>query len=138
MGAVFGIFLGYYNFSSQVLGKNYNELLAQIHFWLTFISVNIIFAPMHWLGLNGMPRRISDYPDVYLEWNYLSSLGSSISIISVILFIYIIYDQIINENKLKKNGNYEFFNNKEKINYSLDLILKFPPNYHHFKQLPIA
>nr|CAI5371877.1 COX1.CDS.1 [Saccharomyces cerevisiae]CAI6381306.1 COX1.CDS.1 [Saccharomyces cerevisiae] len=61
MGAIFSLFAGYYYWSPQILGLNYNEKLAQIQFWLIFIGANVIFFPMHFLGINGMPRRIPDY-----------------------------------------------------------------------------
>ena len=65
MGAVFGLFAGFYFWIGKITGLQYPETLGQIHFWLTFIGVNITFFPMHFLGIAGMPRRIPDYPDVY-------------------------------------------------------------------------
>lgn len=92
MGAVSGMFAGFYYWIEKMTGLAYNEALAQIHFWVFFIGVNITFFPMHFMGLAGMPRRISDYPDAFLRWNQLSSLGSIISVISALLFFYIVYD----------------------------------------------
>ena len=88
-----------------MLGLDYNEKLAQIQFWLIFIGANITFLPMHFLGINGMPRRIPDYPDAFAGWNYISSIGSFITLISLMLFIYIIYDQLINGLSYKNNIN---------------------------------
>ena len=65
MGAVFGIFTGFYFWIGKISGRRYPEVLGQIHFWLFFIGVNVTFFPMHFLGLAGMPRRIPDYPDIY-------------------------------------------------------------------------
>ena len=97
MGAVFGIFAAWYFWIEKMTGLKYNEFLGQIHFWLFFAGVNITFFPMHFLGLAGMPRRIPDYPDAYSTWNFVASFGSYISIISVILFIYIVYDTLTNK-----------------------------------------
>lgn len=65
MGAVFALFAGFYHWFSFLTGKSYSEVLGQLHFWSTFVGVNITFFPMHFLGLSGMPRRIPDYPDVF-------------------------------------------------------------------------
>ena len=81
MGAIFSLFAGYYYWSPQILGLNYNEKLAQIQFWLIFIGANVIFFPMHFLGINGMPRRIPDYPDAFAGWNYVASIGSFIALL---------------------------------------------------------
>lgn len=91
MGAVFALFAGVYYWINKISGARYIEELGQIHFWITFIGVNITFFPMHWLGLSGMPRRIPDYPDQYAFWNYVCSFGSYVSIVGALLFFYIIF-----------------------------------------------
>jgi heme/copper-type cytochrome/quinol oxidase subunit 1 len=91
MGAVFGIFAGWYYWIGKITGLTYPETLGRIHFWLFFIGVNVTFFPMHFLGLAGMPRRIPDYPDAFLGWNVIASFGSYISVISTVLFFYIVY-----------------------------------------------
>ena len=95
MGAVFGIFAGFYYWVERITSFNVNEFLATIHFWTFFFGVNLTFFPMHFLGLAGMPRRIPDYPDAYWGWNNVSSIGSFITVISSLLFFYIIYDLFI-------------------------------------------
>ena len=90
MGAVFGFFAAFYFWFWKLVGLNYSEKLAQTHFWLTILGVNITFFPMHFLGLNAMPRRIPDYPDVYSLWNAVSSFGSVFTFLSVIWFYYVI------------------------------------------------
>ena len=94
MGAVFGIFAGVYFWFEKISGCNYSIVLSKIHFWLFFIGVNLTFFPMHFLGLAGMPRRIPDYPDAYAGWNFIATLGSHISILSLIVFVIIIIDAL--------------------------------------------
>lgn len=86
MGAVFGIFSGFYYWFFKITGFRFLESFAQLHFFITFLGVNITFFPMHFLGLAGMPRRIPDYPDVYVCWNFLASIGSYISVFGAIVF----------------------------------------------------
>jgi len=92
MGAVFAIFAGFYYWIEKIVGFQYNKLLANIHFTLFFIGVNITFMPLHFLGLSGHPRRIPDQADYYQGWNEIATWGSSISIIATLLFFYIIFD----------------------------------------------
>lgn len=91
-----------------MFGLYYNERLAQIQFWILFIGSNCTFMPLHFLGLQALPRRYPNYPDAYYGWNLVSSFGSIISTISVILFFYIIYDQLVNG-----LNNKHFFNNPD-------------------------
>lgn len=145
MGAVFSLLGGYYYWSPQMLGLYYNEKLAQIQFWLIFIGANTIFLPMHFLGLNGMPRRIPDYPDAFAGWNYVSSVGSIISIISLFLFTYVIYDQLVNGLTNKVNNNAVVYAKapdfvesnaiylaQDNKSSSLDFLLNSPPLVHSF------
>jgi len=109
MGAVFGIFAGFYYWVEKVLALKYNELLAKIHFWTFFISVNITFFPMHFLGLAGMPRRIPDYPDAFAGWNQICSAGSFLSVFSTCLFFYIVYDMFVTQYTLEKNNPWKHY-----------------------------
>lgn len=97
MGAVFGIFAGLYFWCYKILGLKFNFQLSEIHFCLFFIGVNWTFFPMHFLGLGGMPRRIPDYPEAYQGWNMVSTWGSYISLVSLMLFLYILYETLIQE-----------------------------------------
>jgi len=103
MGAVFALFAGFYYWAGKIVGKQYNEVLGQIHFWIMFIGVNLTFFPQHFLGLQGLPRRIPDYPDAFAGWNAVSSFGSLISVVATLLFVYIIYDLFINGKEVGKN-----------------------------------
>ncbi len=91
MGAVFSIFAGYYFWLGKITGLQYPEILGKIHFWLTFVGVNLTFFPMHFLGLAGMPRRIPDFPDAYAGWNSVASYGSYLSAFSGAFFFYVLF-----------------------------------------------
>lgn len=100
MGAVFGVFGGFYFWISKICGYKYNEMLGRIHFWSFFFGVNITFFPMHFLGLAGMPRRIPDYTTAFFGWNTIASFGSMISLGATIVFIYIIFDALTNNKRM--------------------------------------
>jgi cytochrome c oxidase subunit 1 len=91
MGAVFAIFAGFYFWFHKMTGLVIPEVLGRLHFWITFVGVNLTFFPMHFLGLAGMPRRISDYPDAYAGWNKIASIGSWMSALGLLYFLFIIY-----------------------------------------------
>lgn len=144
MGVVFALFAGYYYWVSKLTGRDYNELLGQIHFWTLFVGANLTFFPMHFLGISGMPRRIPDYPDIFYMWNSVSSYGSIISSISTIIFIYSIFELCVFElNAGVKRTNWNipsFFNfNTFNVNYgsSLEWVLPSPPKFHTYNHLPM-
>lgn len=87
LGAVFGLFAGFYYWIEKISGKKYSEFLGKLHFFLMFIGVNTLFFPMHFMGLGGMPRRIPDYPDAYAGWNMVSTVGSVITLVGVVVFL---------------------------------------------------
>ena len=91
MGAVFGIFAGVYYWWEKLFGVVLPTLAGRIHFWITFIGVNLTFFPMHFLGLAGMPRRIPDYPDAFLGWNQIASVGSNISLYGLFFFFFVLW-----------------------------------------------
>jgi cytochrome c oxidase subunit 1 len=90
LGAMFAIFAGFYYWVGKMTGRQYPESMGKIHFWLTFIGVNLTFFPQHFLGLAGMPRRIPDYPDAYAGWNMISSIGSFIAGASAVYFVLVL------------------------------------------------
>ena len=113
MGVVFGLFAAFYFWIDVITGLKYSDILGRIHFWLTFVGVNLTFFPMHFLGLAGMPRRIPDYPDIYWSWNYFSSVGSLISVFGVAVFFWVIIEIIIENNLFFQYKNfYVLFLNK--------------------------
>src|SRR5574341_46787 len=88
LGATFGIFAAWYYWFPKISGYMYNEAIAKAHFWFTFVGVNLVFFPQHFLGLSGMPRRYVDYPDAFAGWNMVSSIGSYISFAGVLVFFF--------------------------------------------------
>jgi heme/copper-type cytochrome/quinol oxidase subunit 1 len=92
MGAVFALFSGFYYWYGKITGLSYSHFYGSLHFWLTFVGVNLTFFPMHFLGLSGMPRRIPDYPDVFQFWNVICTLGSYITLLGLFVFFYVLYE----------------------------------------------
>ena len=129
LGAVFAIFAGFYYWFSKMSGYEYSEWLGQLHFWLTFIGVNLIFFPQHFLGLAGMPRRYADYPDAFAGWNYVSSIGSYIAVAGLfVFFINLIYSfskkKAVAQNPWGEGAT------------TLEWTIPSPPNFHTFDELP--
>ena len=98
-----------------------------------FIGVNLTFFPQHFLGLAGFPRRYSDFADSFAGWNLVSSLGSTISIVGVLLFIYIIYDAYVREVRF-----ISWIGNTESSWTSLEWIQPSPPLSHTYNELPFV
>jgi cytochrome c oxidase subunit 1 len=144
LGAVFALFSAWYYWIPKITGLNYNLLLGKVHFMILFIGVNVTFFPQHFLGLQGMPRRISDYPDAFAGWNLISSFGSIISVIATVLFLHIIYMQLV-EGDITSRYPWlipEFYSDLFQTlfnrNYvSLEWALDSPPKPHAFVSLPI-
>lgn len=144
MGAVFALFSAWYFWIPKILGLDYNELLGKVHFWILFIGVNLTFFPQHFLGLQGMPRRISDYPDAFAGWNLISSFGSIISVIATWLFLYILYLQLV-EGKATSRYPWltpQFYSDLlqtilNRSYNSLEWCLDSPPKPHAFVSLPL-
>jgi cytochrome c oxidase subunit 1 len=145
MGATFSIFAGFYYWLPKITGKMYSETLGQIHFWTMFIGVNLTFIPQHFLGIAGMPRRIPDYPDAFEGWNYISSIGSFVSLAATAVFMYMIYDLLVNQPVASSNpwGVPAFFTsmgeyvNGSQVTTSLEWTVLSPTPYHAFRMLPI-
>lgn len=144
LGAVFAMFAGWYFWIPKMLGLTYDLNLAKVQFWLLFIGVNLTFFPQHFLGLQGMPRRISDYPDAFAGWNLISSIGSIVSVIAAWLFLYIVYKQLVDGKVSSRNpwltpGFYTDIlqANLNRSYTSLEWGLSSPPKPHAFVSLPL-
>ena len=129
LGAVFSIFAGFYYWFSKMTGYEYSEFLGKLHFWITFIGVNLVFFPQHFLGLAGMPRRYADYPDAFAGWNYVSSVGSYISAFGVLVFFAMIIHAFARGKQAANNPWGEGAT-------TLEWTLTSPPPFHQFNELP--
>ena len=129
LGAVFAIFGGFYYWLPKMCGRQYPSGLAKLHFWVTFVGVNITFFPMHFLGLAGMPRRIPDFPDAYSGWNAVASYGSYISAFGVLIFLLVLYRTFTAGEKVGENPWGEGAT-------TLEWTLPSPPAFHSYDELP--
>jgi heme/copper-type cytochrome/quinol oxidase subunit 1 len=138
MGAVFAIFAGFYYWLGKMTGWQYPELFGKIQFWLMFIGVNVTFFPQHFLGLAGAPRRYPDMPDAFASWNYISSLGSVISVVGILLFFFVIYRTFTDKiPAVNLTHRYDFFSTEEQYSSpSLEWLLSSPPVVHTYVELP--
>src|SRR5215211_5421610 len=130
LGAVFAIFAGWYYWFPKMTGYVYSEFLGKIHFWLTFVGVNLVFFPQHFLGLAGMPRRIADYPDAFAGWNTVSSIGSFISAAGTLVFFFGVAQAFMQK---RRAGDNPWGAGAT----TLEWTLPSPPPFHQFNELPL-
>ncbi|WP_410795911.1 cytochrome c oxidase subunit I [Parvularcula sp. LCG005] len=130
LGAVFGIFAAWYYWHEKMFGRSYNELLANLHFAVMFIGVNLIFFPQHFLGLQGMPRRYIDYPEGFAFWNHVSSIGYVIMAGSLIIWLIVEFDAFFLRRKKAVDNPWG------EGATTLEWTLPSPPPYHQFNELP--
>ncbi|MDI3468900.1 MAG: Cytochrome c oxidase polypeptide I [Pseudolabrys sp.] len=129
LGAVFAIFAGWYYWFPKMSGYMYNETIAKLHFWVMFVGVNLIFFPMHFLGLAGMPRRTVDYPEAFHGWNEISSYGSYIAGIGLIIFFIGVIEAFAKKRVAADNPWGAGAT-------TLEWTLSSPPPFHQFETLP--
>nr|WPW46802.1 cytochrome c oxidase subunit 1 [Halobates micans] len=129
MGAVFAIMAGFIQWYPLFTGMTMNPKWLKTQFFTMFIGVNLTFFPQHFLGLSGMPRRYSDYPDMYMSWNVISSIGSTISILGTMMFIMIMWESMVSKRKVMFVMN---------MNSSIEWLQNYPPAEHSYNEMPIA
>nr|ATI24698.1 cytochrome c oxidase subunit 1 [Rhinocola aceris] len=125
MGAVFAIITSFINWFPLFTGISLNKMFLKSQFIVTFLGVNLTFFPQHFLGLMGMPRRYSNYPDLLIFWNICSSLGSIISFFSIIFFMMIIWEAFTSKRLIVYTSN-----------SSIEWLQNFPPMEHSYSELP--
>ncbi len=129
LGAVFALFAGFFYWFPKMFGRMYNEFLGQLHFWVFFIGVNVMFFPMHFLGTQGMPRRYPDYPDAYAHWNEIATYGYMIMAAGMAIFFVNLFWSLFAGKKAPANPWGEGAT-------TLEWTLSSPPPYHQFETLP--
>jgi cytochrome c oxidase subunit 1 len=129
LGAVFALFMGMYYWMGKMSGREIPTWAGQIHFWTTFVGVNLTFFPQHFLGLAGMPRRYIDYADGFEAWNNISSIGAYISFASTIFFVVILLYTLAAGRRAEANPWGEGAT-------TLEWTVSSPPPFHTFNTLP--
>nr|AXS66280.1 cytochrome c oxidase subunit 1 [Chrysomeloidea sp. 1 KM-2017] len=129
MGAVFAIMAGIVQWFPLITGLTLNQNMLKTQFLIMFMGVNLTFFPQHFLGLNGMPRRYSDYPDSFLKWNMISSIGSIISLTAIMFLLYILWESFSSQRKAIMSLN---------IQSSIEWMQYFPPAEHSYAELPMV
>ncbi|RZF65405.1 cytochrome c oxidase subunit I [Sphingomonas populi] len=130
LGAVFSLFAGFYYWFPKMSGRMYNEALGQVHFYIFFIGVNMLFFPMHFLGLQNMQRRVPDYTDALQYWNHFATIGYMVMAFSMIFFfVNIIWSLFAG----KPAGDSPWGEGAT----TLEWTLSSPPPYHQFETLPV-
>jgi cytochrome c oxidase subunit 1 len=129
LAAVFSIFGGWYYWFPKMTGYMLSEALGKLHFWLMFVGANLTFFPMHFLGLAGMPRRIADYPDAFAGWNMVASIGSYISFVGLLVFLFAIAQAFVRKQHAAANPWGAGAT-------TLEWTLPSPPLFHSYETLP--
>jgi len=131
MGAAFGIMAGWTYWFPKMFGYEQDEFLNKLHFWLTFVGVNLIFFPQHFLGLQGMPRRYVDYPDAFAGWNMVSSAGAVVAALGALVFAYQLFHSFFILKRRAADNPWGVGAN------TLEWTLSSPPPFHQYETLPV-
>jgi cytochrome c oxidase subunit I len=129
LGAVFGLFAGWYYWFEKMFGIKYNGVIGGLHFWLMFVGSNVLFFPQHFLGLQGMPRRYIDYADGFHTWHLVSSFGYAITLAATLVFFIGLAEAMIRRRKGVANPWGEGAT-------TLEWTLPSPPPFHQYNELP--
>ncbi len=130
LGSVFAIFAGFYYWFTKMSGCVIPEWAGKLHFWTTFLGVNVTFFPMHFLGLAGMPRRYVDYNEIFEGWNSVASLGSYLSMTSTLFFASVVVITLARGKKAVKDNYWG-----EGAD-TLEWTISSPPPFHSFSTPP--
>jgi cytochrome c oxidase subunit 1 len=126
-GSIFGLFAAVYYWWPKITGRMMNDTLGAWHFWLTFVSFNATFLPMHWLGIMGMPRRVAQYRPEFQFWNDVCSIASFVLAASTLIFLYNMFTSLTRGKKAPPNP----WNAR-----TLEWQISSPPPYYNFKTIP--
>jgi cytochrome c oxidase subunit 1 len=130
LGAVFSIFAAWYYWFPKITGRVIPDWIGCWHFWFAFVSANLVFFPQHFLGLAGMPRRYIDFPAAFTGWNFISSIGSYLSAVAMVLFLYGIFRAFTSSERAADNPWGAGAT-------TLEWTLSSPPPFHQFNTLPV-
>jgi len=130
LGAVFALFAGFYYWFGKMTGRQLNSVLGHLHFWIFTIGVNFLFFPQHFLGQDGMPRRLPDYPEAYAHYNLISSYGYAIMAVGLVFFFINVFWSLFAGKKVGDNYWGEGAT-------TLEWTLTSPPPFHQFETVPI-
>ncbi len=128
-GSLFGLFAGFFYWVPKISGRLYSETLGKWFFWLFVIGFNLTFFVQHILGIIGMPRRVYTYPNLagYSSLNLISSLGAFLMGVSMLLFLYLLYDTL---KRGKRAGDNPW------DGYTFEWLASSPPQLKNFTLLP--
>merc|ERR1712138_204005 len=128
MVAVFALIAGFVNWFPLIVGLTFNPKWLKVQFFVMFLGVNLTFFPIHFLGLAGIPRRYSDYPDSLTYLNVLSSIGSIVSVFAVLQFLFILWEALVSHRPAVSSIHQR---------RNIEILHSFPPLNHRYNSIPV-